>query len=177
MATRRTLDSLAEEFATMRGVSNDNAIRIALMEAIAREEEPELEPEVWPVAREIMMRRVWVAYMDGQDSGSTKVFEDIAGPCVILTLILILGLFSRGVRAGSILLVVIVGIVSLYYYWRSIEKTKQERSRGRETINKGVAKMKHTLPDGLEFLADGPTYMDVILTSFEEEPDSTRATQ
>lgn len=60
MAVRRTLDSLVEKFASMRGVSNDNAIRIALMDAIAREEEPELEPEVWPVAREIMRRRVWV---------------------------------------------------------------------------------------------------------------------
>ena len=36
MATRRTIDSLVEEFASIRGVSNDNAIRIALMEAVAR---------------------------------------------------------------------------------------------------------------------------------------------
>ena len=173
MATRRTLDSLVEEFASMRGVSNDNAIRIALMDAIAREEEPDLEPEVWPVVREIMRRRVWVAYMDGQNSGSKKVFDDIASACVILTLILILGLFFRGERGGSMLLVIIVGIVSLYSYWRSIEKTKHERSRGREAINKGVAEMKTKLPDGLEFLADGPTYMEVFLTSFEQERDST----
>lgn len=100
MATRRTLDSLVEEFASMRGVSNDNAIRIALMDAIAREEEPELEPEVWPVVRDIMKRRVWVAYMDGQDNGSKTVFEDIASACVILTFILILGLFFRGECGG-----------------------------------------------------------------------------
>lgn len=72
---------------------------------------------------------------------------------------------------------IIVGTVSLYYYWRSIEKTKRERSRGREAINKGVAEMKTKLPDGLEFLADGPTYMDVLLFSFEQERDSTQATR
>jgi hypothetical protein len=177
MATRRTIDSLVEEFASMRGVSNDNAIRIALMEAIAREEEPELEPEVWPVAKEIMMRRVWVAYMDGQDSGSSNVFNDIASACFVLTPILILGLFSRGVREGCVGLVIIVGVVSLYYYHRSMEKSKEERSKGRVTINKDIVEMKNKLPDGLEFLADGPTYMDVLLSSFEQERDSAQVTR
>lgn len=39
MATRQSLDYLVREFAKMRGVSADNAVRIAVMEAIKRERE------------------------------------------------------------------------------------------------------------------------------------------
>lgn len=39
MATRQSLDYLVREFAKMRGVSADNAVRIAIMEAIEREGE------------------------------------------------------------------------------------------------------------------------------------------
>lgn len=166
MATRRTIDSLVEEFASMRGVSNDNAIRIALMEAIEREEE-EAEPDIPPVAKEIVMRRVWIAYTEGQDSGSGKVFEDMAGPCVMLTIFLILGLLARGVREGIIGVVVIASLVSLYYYHRSAEKTKLEHAKSRKAINEDIARMKRNLPSGLRFLADGPTHMDVLLSSFE----------
>jgi hypothetical protein len=82
MAIRRTIDSLAEEFASLRNVSKDNALRIALIEAIARKEEhdfePEIVPEVVPVAEKVVALRAWTAYMDGQESGSRKVFEEIA---------------------------------------------------------------------------------------------------
>lgn len=37
MAVRRTVGSLAEELASLGGVSKNNAVRIALSEAIARE--------------------------------------------------------------------------------------------------------------------------------------------
>jgi len=153
----------------LRGVSNDNALRIALIEAIAREEEPELVPEVVPVARKIVMQRVWIASLDGQDSGSRMVFEETAAPCVILTLLLLLGLFFPGVRLGVMGLVTIVSILSLYFYWRSGAKSTRARSKDRETINRDIAAMKNELPDGLEFLLGGPTFMDVLLSSTEEK--------
>jgi hypothetical protein len=58
-----------------------------------------------------------------------------------------------------------------------MEKSKEERSKGRVTINKDIVEMKNKLPDGLEFLADGPTYMDVLLSSFEQERDSAQITR
>jgi hypothetical protein len=173
MAVRRTIDSLVEDFASMRGVSKDNAVYIALTDAIAREE----EPEFLPVAKEIVMRRVWIAYMDGQDNGSNKVFEEIAIACVMLTLFLILGLFAPGMRVGLIGFVIIVSVVSLYSYFRITERRKEERSKSREAIINDIAEMKNDLPTGLEFLTGGPTYMDVFLSSFEEERDSTQATR
>jgi hypothetical protein len=171
MATRRTIDSLVEEFASIRGVSNDNAVRIALMEAIAREEEP--EPEISPVAKEIMMRRVWIAYMEGQDGGSHKVLEDMTVPCVFSTLVLILSLFAPGVRFGFVGVAIIVSTLSLYYFHRSIEKSKDEHSKNREALYDDIAEMEKKVPSGLEFLADGPTYMDVIISSLEEQRRST----
>jgi hypothetical protein len=45
MAVRRTIDPLTRQSAEMRGVSLDNAVRIALMEALAREQERAREDE------------------------------------------------------------------------------------------------------------------------------------
>jgi hypothetical protein len=164
MATRRTIDSLAEEFASIRGVDNDNAIRIALMEAIEREEEPDFDSEVISVAETIMKRRVWIAYTEGRDSGSHQVREEMGIPCVGLMFFLIFGLFSPANRMGMLSFATFTSIILLGFYYRSVEKSKKERSKYREMVNEEIAKMKDELPDALEFLKYGPTITDTLLS-------------
>jgi hypothetical protein len=182
MAVRRSLTSLTEEFASMRGVSTDNAVRIALIEAISREEDSvatpgvsetsSIAPEAVPVAEEIVMRRVSIAYMDGQDNESRKIYENLVVLSFFLIPPLVWDLFisDRGLHFAVLFPVIAIYIVLGYFYHRGVTESTKMRSKGREKINNDIAGMKSELPRGLEFLAHGPTFMDVLLSSTESEP-------
>jgi hypothetical protein len=82
----------------------------------------------------------------------------------MLTLLLILGLFSPGVRSGFMGVVIIVSIVSLYFYGRRVVERTQAHAKERERINIEIASLiKNELPSGFEFLLDGPTFTGTVV--------------
>lgn len=74
-------------------------------------------------------------------------------------------LFSAYV--GVLGLVIIVSIVSIYFYNRGLAKEIEERSKQRESLTGQIAELRNKVPRELEFLSDGPSFVEMFCSSDE----------
>lgn len=158
MATRRTVASLAAEFASLRGVSEDAAIRIALTEAIDREGEPDERLQLSKLEVEavsaVVANRIGKAFSAGYKWGVREFWSDIEGPLFLLIIFLAVTAFVRGLRLGAfgISFAIVIGVtIWMSRKWpRQLEEQRRERDAMEQNIRSGGSE----LPYELEFLSD-----------------------
>lgn len=177
MATHRSIDSLVEEFASLRGVSKDSAIRIALTEAIARDEEPNSEiNETASTIRKIVLNQICLARIGANGYTRAQMWEEMDTPIgfALFYLFVASGLQEVGVEHFSlqamVILVVPMGVALLYYYYtRTLNKRKSEEEQRREKLEREIHILGGSLPDSLEFLCEGTADDFSYIVSLEEE--------
>jgi hypothetical protein len=164
MAVRRTINSLAEEFAFSQGVSMDNAIRIALAEAIARSKEPEPDSDIEETAstiRKIVLNQICLASIEANGYTRHQMWEEMGTPIgfALFYLTVAFALQVVGVERFSVLAMVIlvipIGVALLYYYYtRTLNHRKREEEQRREKLKKEIQSLGMSLPDSLQFLCE-----------------------
>jgi hypothetical protein len=167
MAVRRaarTIDSLAEEFASSHGLSKDNAIHIALTEAIARSEEPGInsyKEKSARAVRKVVFRQICLASICANSETRSQMWKElrttIGGGLFCLTVGF--ALQAVGVEQFSLEGMVILGVPAsvalLYYYSRTLSQRDREEKQRREILAKEIYGLGAVLPENLRFLCDG----------------------
>lgn len=174
MAVRRTIDSLAKEYASLRGVSADNAVRIALAEAIQREDDSE-DPEIDKVARAVravVARQITIAHFRAEEDTRTRISETMVPPIVLGLLWLTGAAFIRLRLQAVVLATVLIGAASIYYSYRSLRKGKLEAERVRATLRSEITELGASLPGSLEFLVEGTAENDSFWLT-QQDDDGT----
>jgi hypothetical protein len=159
-------EQLIREMAVLEQVTPAQAVHKAVSLWLS---ELNLTSQEGRVVEAIVKRRVLIAHMDGQDWESRSIYSDVMSASVFLTFYLIMGLVFSSMRLGMLILVIIVSIVSIYFYNRRQERAIEKRAKQREELHKQIAKTRKEVPGELQFLADGPTFMDIDLSSEEGE--------
>ena len=156
--TNEETEQLIREMAELEQVTPSEAVHKAVHQWMSKLDLTSREGEV---VEAIVRRRISIAAMDGQDWESSKIVDDVVSAAVMLIVILIFGFAVPGIR----IVVIIVSIVSLYMYHRKVERMTADRSKRREVCLKEIAETRKKLPRELEFLSDGPTFWDPVLSS------------
>jgi len=160
MAVRRSVDSLIQEFAKMRGVSPDHAVRIAISEALERKrgigEEAKEEVSHASSIEAIYARGLAIAGSCGEDKATSQICSNV-GPTIVLFAIFLLGsAFVERSLQSVILVFVLLCLVSLYFYWRSLQKIGRSRKQLRTSLALEIEELSQRFPDRLSFLAEPP---------------------
>ncbi|WP_263350344.1 hypothetical protein [Acidicapsa acidisoli] len=173
MAIRRSIDSLIQEFAEMRGVSADYAVRLAVSEALqrdrgrgkkakedashARSKEAKEQALHAPSIEAIYARGLAIAGSRGEDKAVGQLCSDLGPPVVIIAICLLGDAFFERYLQSTVLALVSLGLISSYIYWRSLQKIGKSREQMRASLALEIEELSQKLPDQLSFLADPPT--------------------
>jgi uncharacterized membrane protein len=179
MAVRRTIDSLTAEVASSRGVSKDNAIRIALTEALAHSKEPEPDSNIdasADIIRKIVFRQICLASIAANGYTRSQMWEEMVSPIgfALFYLTVAFALQEVGVERFSlqamVILLVPIGVALLYYYHsRTLNPRKREEEQRCEKLKKEIQSLGVCLPDNLEFLCDGTADDSSYIESLQED--------
>ena len=163
MAVRKTVDYLTQQFAETRGVSPDNAVRIALMEALAREQERAEEDEEVAshesLIEAIDARRLVIAGIFAEEAGLDRIGSEVLPPMALAIVWLVAAVFAAFfVRP---LLFAMIGIILLFVVFayltsRSVEKRCESGRHMREALALEIKELGKRLPNRLSFLANVP---------------------
>lgn len=159
MATRQTIDFLTHQFAQMRGVSPDNAVRIALMEALEREqeraEEDEKDASHASTIERTDARRLAFAGSCGAEQGLCRIGSDAFPPYYLIIMWLISAVFAPFVSRSlqfAYLFIVLFFLLFAYWPWRSVEKQREYGRQMRKSLGLGIEELGKGLPKRLVFL-------------------------
>ena len=163
MAVRRSIDSLTRQFAEMRGVSLDNAVRIALIEALAREQETAQEDEEGEshesLIEAIDARRLAIAGSFAEEAGLDRIGSETLPPMglaiVWLTAAIFAAFFIRPLLAAIIGIILLFAVFA-YLTSRSIDKRCESGRKMREALALEIKELGKRLPNRLTFLASVP---------------------
>jgi hypothetical protein len=161
MAVRRSIDSLIREFAEIRGVTPDYAVRIAVTEALEREreriEEPEEEASYASTIEAIDARRLAIARCCGQDTAEDELCSEAGAPAALITIYLLGGAILARPLQLAILVFFLLCLVSMYFYWRRVRRKRESRKQMRESLALEIEELGKGLPERLRFLGGWPT--------------------
>jgi hypothetical protein len=175
MVVRKSIEYQIQEFAELRGVTPDLAVRIAITEALDREqkeaEDFEEDASHASTLEAIDARRIAIAASSGQDIGVDGVCADLWPAAAILTVyLLVVTFFSRPLKPVVFAFVLFCIAVS-YIYGRSLAKQSESRKQMRKSLKLEVEELSRGLPDRLRFLAAPPSEEDpyINLSMLENE--------
>jgi hypothetical protein len=170
---------LAADLASLRGVSKDAAIYVALSEAIARSEEPKPDSKTFNAAgliRKIVFRQICLARIGANDETRSQMWKEMYTPVGfgLFYLAIAFGLQVIGVEHYSlqsmVILVVPAGVALLYYYHsRTLNQRKCEEKKSREILTEEIRRIGRGLPDNLGFLCDGAADNLIYLDSLQKD--------
>lgn len=159
MAVRRTIGSLTLEFAEMRGVSPDNAVRIALIEALEKEQERAKDEEEdashASTVRAIDVRRLAIAGSLAEEAGLDRIGSETLPPMALAIVWLIAAAFAAFVVRP--LLLAIIGIILLFLLFtyltsRSVGKRRESGRQMREALSLEIEELARSFQIGSAFL-------------------------
>lgn len=163
MAVRKTIDHLTQQFAEIRGISPDNAVRVALMEALEREQESaELDEEV--AAQESLIeaidaRRLVIAGIFAEEAGLDRIGSAVLPPFVFAIWWLVVAVLSAFfVRPLLFAMIDMILLFALFAYLtsRSVKKRRESGRQMRKALTVEIRELAKKLPDRLSFLASVP---------------------
>jgi hypothetical protein len=159
-------EELIRGMAELEQVTPFQAVHTAVSQWVS---ELDLSSHEAKVVEGVVKRRVLIAHMDGEDRESSRTSNELLGAAIMPVLLLIgWGMYSA-VREGAILAAIVVSIISAYVFHRSLTTATKGRSKQKKEYNRQIAEVLREVPSELQFLSDGPTCMDIDLSSDETE--------
>lgn len=158
MAVRRSIDHLVQRFAEIRGVEPDQAVRIAVTEALEREqqgvEDPEEKESQAAIIEEIDAMRLAIAESSGEDQAAGKLWRDVWPPVVSIMFLILCDSFMDKPLQASLIAIILICFVLLCFYWNSLIKQSKTRKEFRKSLTLGIEELAKELPYELRFLAN-----------------------